>query len=440
MYRFDLLRNGLTIRRLVKDSQAGVRLLFALMIVLGSQPNYLYAQEKVVAKISYAAVPDNIATIIDALDSTLPDSIDYLFSAAFNTPVEFRTMSRKGGLVAGKNDITLNAESLKASLRNKAIVVYDMRTTSKTSTNPIAILHQNSIHRIPSEYLIGKPAISILEILDANQFSKVQDAHGYKTVATSTVMYQKSELSQSLADISSIFSAVLNAASDSVAPNPKYYFCLKEIKKAAIKSPCLLVDTIKQDKIGGRVKIHESSVISFRVGVVGAQYSLNNFKIQNQQLVVTPDSTQSKNWKSNLYAIVEFHLPRDLDNFQPIWKSLFENPYPYTKAHNWGFANWLYRITLDRIGVFGGFNISKDPLGALHGGISYAISNSIFLTCGYTWTNQITPQITNVGNITNLADAELYAKRKYTRGVISWGLSFSPSAVLQWVSQKSTKK
>ncbi len=102
------------------------------------------------------------------------------------------------------------------------------------------------------------------------------------------------------------------------------------------------------------------------------------------------------------------------------------------------FCNYLYDITLDRIGIYGGLAITSDPLSTLHAGFNYAISKDIFFNLGWTWTNEITPQITKIGNITSLADAEQYAQRKYSKPQFALGLSFSPSSVIKMLGIKSS--
>lgn len=171
--------------------------------------------------------------------------------------------------------------------------------------------------------------------------------------------------------------------------------------------------------------IHEKNVASFQIGVVNNKLQLNNFSISGGNLVVKPDSNQKTNWKSNLYALLELHLPRDIDNFRPIYKTIFKGV-----DSNRTFGHWVDDVILSRVGVYGGFKISDDPLSTLHAGFNFAISKELYINFGWSWTNQVQPQVTSIGNINSLQDAVKYAKRKYGDKQFSWGLSFAPSALI----------
>ena len=131
------------------------------------------------------------------------------------------------------------------------------------------------------------------------------------------------------------------------------------------------------------------------------------------------------------------HAPRDIDNFRPIWKVLFQKN-PNKHARNAGL--WLYNSTLGRMGLYGGLKISKDPLSDVHAGFNYALTKEVSVNLGWTWTNELQPQITEIGNITSLKDALKYAKRKYGTGQFSWGLSFAPSSVIQMLGLGKSKE
>ena len=191
-----------------------------------------------------------------------------------------------------------------------------------------------------------------------------------------------------------------------------------------INPPCELI--VKQDSIKDIVfTIHEKNVASFQIGVVNSKMQLNNYSLTGGNLVVKPDATQKTNWKSNLYALIELHIPRDIDNFRPIYKTIFKG---IDSSRTVG--NLLNDLLLSRIGIYGGLKISDNPLSSLHAGFNYAITKELYINFGWTWTNQITPQVTGVGTTTSLQDAILYAKRKYSDKQFSWGLSFAPSALV----------
>lgn len=171
--------------------------------------------------------------------------------------------------------------------------------------------------------------------------------------------------------------------------------------------------------------IHEKNVASFQIGVINNRLNLNNFSISGGNLVVKPDVNQKTNWKSNLFALLELHLPRDIDNFRPIYKTIFKGV-----DSKRTFSNWLDDVILARIGIYGGFKISDDPLSTLHTGLNFAISKELYINFGWTWSNQIQPQVTPIGSINSLQDAVKHAKRKYGDNQFSWGLSFAPSALI----------
>ena len=153
----------------------------------------------------------------------------------------------------------------------------------------------------------------------------------------------KNTLAQSLSDLIALFKTVAGGASPSIPCR------LAIINANAIKPPSNII--VKNSALKDSISfiIHERNTASFQVGLSNNKFQLNNFAITNGNLVVKADTAQQKNWKSNLYATFELHIPRDIDNFTPIYKTIF-------KGTDSGrtFGRWLYDVTLSRIGIYGG--------------------------------------------------------------------------------------
>ncbi len=157
-------------------------------------------------------------------------------------------------------------------------------------------------------------------------------------------------------------------------------------------------------------KIHEKNHWLFRVGVSSSYLDRNQFEIQNNNIIVKPDSIAQKQWKSNVIVMVQWHpFGRDIDNFAPSIFSPFDQ-----------FAG--------RWSINAGLELSTNPLEALFCAASYAISKDIDIDVGATWQDDFTPTVKYIGNITSLADAENFLKRSYSKPQLFLGVSFAPSA------------
>lgn len=150
-------------------------------------------------------------------------------------------------------------------------------------------------------------------------------------------------------------------------------------------------------------------------------------------MVVKPDDEQKKDWKSNAYALFEFHYPRDIDNFRPFWKSLFSNGDDSPRK----FGGGLKENFVDRMGVYGGLKVGEDPLSNLYSGVNYGITRELGVNFGWVWANTYDTQITNIGNITSLPDALKYAKRSYGKPTFSIGISFAPAVFASMLGIKT---
>lgn len=258
-------------------------------------------------------------------------------------------------------------------------------------------------------------------------------AHPDKTdqrlgVSTVKLNYRTNRFNQSFTDLKGVWQAMGNAQS------PQLSITIVEIQPSRIKDPCDIVVSNKSFSKDQTVTIHESNVASFQVGVSNSKLDVQDISLSGGNLTVKPSSDQATSWKSNAYALLEIHLPRDVDNFRPILKSLFSKR---PDDQTFDFGHWLWDNTLSRVGAYGGVKIAKDPISNLYAGFNYALTNDIAVNLGWTWANTYSNQVTAVGDITSVNDALEYAKRKYSGGKFSVGISFSPSAFSTAVGLKS---
>jgi hypothetical protein len=252
---------------------------------------------------------------------------------------------------------------------------------------------------------------------------------------TITITRNTSFFRQSLKDLAAL-SGSLGGGKSPTKHLVRASWVVLEPKK--LKAPCSISLANEGFSSDLKFEVHERNVASVQVGVVNSKFSVQDFKISGGNLVVSPDTAKQKEWKSNLFAALELHLPRDVDNFKPIWRELFYVNPDQTKGKK--FFGWLYRISLNRVGVYGGLKLSKDPLSNLYSGFNYAISKDLCVNFGWTWNNEITPQITNIGSITSISDAKEFAQRKYSKPTFAIGLSFSPSSVITMFGAKDKEE
>jgi hypothetical protein len=242
------------------------------------------------------------------------------------------------------------------------------------------------------------------------------------------IIYKTSHMKQSFKALVKVWGAMGGAA------GPKLGITVVKIKPSRIKDPCDIILSNKSFKEDLTFSIHEANIASFQIGVSNSKLSAKNLSISNGNLVIKPNEAQSEEWKSNAYALFEIHLPRDIDNFRPLWKTFFTKRPDDEKI---AVDKWLYDNTISRIGLYGGVKIDKDPLANLYAGFNYAVTKELAVNFGWVWANEVTPQVTAIGDITSVKDALKYADRKYSKGKISIGLSFTPSAFATTLGIKS---
>ena len=305
------------------------------------------------------------------------------------------------------------------------------------------VIYNKDISGKLSNYLYATKNVLIVYVdASSEYYSQPDNTNNQPNQLVNSIVqinYKTSFFSQSFKDLTTLISSVGVLSSQNVQ-SPKLTLTFVLIDPKRIKDPC---DIVIQNKTFAKdltFSVHERNFASFQTGLVNNKYTLNNFSISNVNLNVTPDTT---NWQSHIYALLEFHpWGRDIDNFLPLWKSLFskspdiiKNSGKSESLHNvW---NWLMYNTAYRIGVYGGLQISKDPLSNLYAGFNYAVTKELSVNFGWVWANEVVPQVTEIGNITSVSDALQYAKRSYSKGKFSWGLSFAPSELISLLGIKS---
>ncbi|MEX6690041.1 hypothetical protein QTN47_21205 [Danxiaibacter flavus] len=293
------------------------------------------------------------------------------------------------------------------------------------------IIHKNKDGSSFSNYLLATKNIFFVFIDVDDDFYANQAENEDKKLSNTIIKinYKTSFFKKSFQDTKNVWQGVMGG--NPITSTPRLKITLVEVNSQRIKDPCDVIasnKTIEESRL--TFPIHEKNLASFQIGVENTKYALNNFSIEDGNLVVKPNEEQKEAWKSSLYSIIEIHLPRDIDNFNPIWKDVFG------KGRGRSFGQYIHDAIFQRIGIYGGIKISKDPLSNLYSGFNFAITKELSVNLGWTWTNQINPQVTNIGEITSLDDAKEYAQRSYTVGKFSWGLSFSPSAIVDMFKSK----
>ncbi|WP_080055296.1 hypothetical protein [Spirosoma aerolatum] len=324
------------------------------------------------------------------------------------------------------------------NLTNKAIVVvkhafkYELNEENfkgeNTDRTEIIVLHKDKSYidntNNWSDYLLNTKDVLLVFIGGVNDLQN----------STIEIIKKKSFFSTSLADLITLSQAVLSPslAMDASSASTKLPVTFVLLNPEKLNSPCNINITYDEKKEPLKVDIHERNFFAFHVGVSGQQLNKNQVKLQNQQLTVALDSTQKKEWTSNLVVMLTFYPfgGRDIDRFEPVYKQNL-------KGKTAGYV--LYKYTAERIGIFGGAKLSIDPIQNLYLGASYAFSKNFNFNFGWTWANTLTPSVTSVGNINSISDAIKYADRKYERQTFI-GVSFSPGVITDILGLKKEKE
>ena len=232
---------------------------------------------------------------------------------------------------------------------------------------------------------------------------------------------QKGAFARSLGELVSLIG---QAKIFRVGEKPMAHYRLIKVKPEAISPPCSV-----SLKVGPRLtkefhfQIHEANRFVFHVGITSTSFSVNQFSLSNDTIVAKLDSTGKKEWKGNMIVMLMFRIcPRDVDRFRPIWTDVFGCPDDDARD------GW-YRDLWQRFGIFAGLKLSSDPLEAIYAGVSFSVTRDLDVIGGATWVNEIAPTVQKVGNITSIADAESFLRRRYSSPKMFWGLSLDPGAI-----------
>ena len=170
----------------------------------------------------------------------------------------------------------------------------------------------------------------------------------------------ESSISEEFKVLKDIFFGMLGGEKDEII---KYDYRFIELKKSKLRPPTNIYiyanDTIK-------IEIFEKSHFSLNVGLNSAQIELQDFKLENGMLTISPDSAKKEVWKEHLFVGFAYHPFGRGPNFDP-------------RLFNYSYGNiW------SRFGIWGGFNLSKKPFDNLYLGLSYELSKKCY---NFKWSD-----------------------------------------------------
>ncbi|SNS93152.1 hypothetical protein SAMN05421640_1673 [Ekhidna lutea] len=171
-----------------------------------------------------------------------------------------------------------------------------------------------------------------------------------------------------------------------------------------------LADSDNNDTI--KIDIKEKIRANLKLGITSAQVERSLFKIDNKQLIISPDSVQTEEIKQHLALNFVFRPFYHTDEYKP-------------KFFKYDYENNV----LKRLGIIGGFNFSLTPFDNLYLGVSYDLSEYFTFVTGYTWNNILDSDTIDIGDISSVKDALSLARKDYGDRQLFFGLSFSPSTI-----------
>jgi hypothetical protein len=384
---------------------------------------------------------DDIRTLLtsNAASFANVDGISSALSAANDGSYKRINEGENSAMVLMFRDMQLDVVT---QLGNKAKIDYESQN--------IVVFHKRKMYDKGTkkdvvqwtDYLLGTRDVFFVYIdFDDKYYIGSGDEEKQLSNSEETIVYHTSFLKKSFQDLKTIITGSMSGGGATGTPGIKITIVKYNAKR--VDSPCDLVIKNKSFKENVEVEIHDRNFASFQTGVINDKYTVSNVSLSGGNLVIKPNDDQKEEWKSNLYAAFEFHpfgynnaWGRDIDNFKPFWKDVFLDK----NADRVGFARWLKHVTLSRIGVYGGLKISKDPLSSLHAGFNYALTKDVYLNVGWSWINEVIPQVKEIGDISSVNDAIKYANRKYSDGKFSWGLSFAPGSLMEMLGLKGKEK
>jgi len=239
---------------------------------------------------------------------------------------------------------------------------------------------------------------------------------------TVNVVSKPSYLSSQINDLLHLARAmkVENAKLDSTETVEVLPFKLIEMNPNVLGSPTQIIANWNVKKDTMRIDNKERSIFGIRLAFSASNIVLKNFKVTDGQLTVSGDSASRKTWQSSLAVLAELHLPRAEDSFESVWDG---------GTWSGSLGEIVYKLTLNRIGLVGGCNLSLDPLSSWYYGVNYSVSRELGFVIGMQGTLEATDEKYTVGDITSLSGVEKYVSRKYSSPGIFAGISFSPSAI-----------
>lgn len=211
------------------------------------------------------------------------------------------------------------------------------------------------------------------------------------------------------------FDAAQDCDNFEVKKNQQIAFKFFLTRPGKIKSPSTIALSEEKSKFDQKLKNHERAFLGLKVGVSAAYIDRKQFYLDaNRELTVKADTSQQKEWKSNLMFMLDIYpFGRDVDRMEAIWKR--------NKA--------IGLFDLNRVGLTVGAKLSKDPLERMFLGLSYAITKELSINGGLAYN--ATPKDVS-GHQVGL-DATLdYLKENAERELKSsyyFGISLSPSAI-----------
>lgn len=295
-----------------------------------------------------------------------------------------------------KNILTQSLTDIKKQLqddidKNKKTIEENSGGIIETDEIVKMVLHKENDES--SDYLLGTKKILVIILGGDKDLQQVEIE----------IKHNKNALSQSWSDLLDLGKKIITGGGIQTL---KCKVML--INSDEIKPPSDLLIKHSSFKEDIKFVIHEKAWAQFHAGVSFNQVDKKYLTINNNQLSVNLDSAGKAQWKTNVVALFDFYpFGRDLDRFESIWKK---------------------SVPLQqRLGLFGGIRISKDPLEGFYYGVSLALIKNMTINIGGTSMLEETKQTIDISNIASLDDAKQLLNRKYSKPKFFIGISFAPS-------------
>jgi len=258
------------------------------------------------------------------------------------------------------------------------------------------------------------------------------DKQGDLIESTIRIEDLKSSLSKEFKDLITILKELNKGAKKQIYYDKgqavKFNCRIFELKRWNVNPPGNLFLYTKDNSDTIKFEVFEKPIFSIKVGLSAAQIVAQDFKLDGDQLTVSLDSARRKVWEDHLFVGFNFHPGRFLSYRSPQYDPRIFN-------YSWGSG------FMARIGLWGGFNLSLNPLDNLYTGISYDLARNFTINWGCTWNNMYETTTIDVGDISTVKDALKLSNKSYAAPQMFWGISFSPSYLVETVGLwKDNKK